>query len=1073
MQHIPFKLFINEWIHPSGLNLLSPLHSPWIVRLNQAPEKLVKLLERSLDKDLLQKGRYKRFLRYVSDQDPRIEQLALSIEASSAQTYPALELSFDLICFELGPQQWMGSVPMLQVEAAGQDLEELRQNAIENIRLEFIRKNRKDHLTKILETQWYDSYVLHQKDIEAPFYTLAELEELNKEEEKGLLAKIGTPLTCEEQELFGLRKEKDQLIGFFRENSASSVIIIGHSGTGKTVLIRELARRLPRLRKSTPRKIWEFSAARLISRLSAMGSWEEGMSIICKELQQKGDILYIPRLTELFEVGQYVGNSLSVAGFLQPYLRREEIVVIGECTFEEANHIESRSPGYLSLFSTIKISEQSPQKNKKIIQQKVQYLAGKHEFSISDEAIREAYRLMVWFRPYSGLPGKAILFLDSLFSNPEPHTSNDIGIGEIYERFCKETGLPRFMIDPKLPLDEKQVRTYFQDRIFGQNEAIHTIVDLLLSIKAALIRRGKPLASLLFVGPTGVGKTEMAKVLANYLFGSRDRMLRFDMSEHSDIPGVLRLTGDASSGEGLLTSAIRQNPFSVVLFDELEKAHPNFFDLLLQILGEGRLTDARGRVADFSSTIIIMTSNIGARSYQTGSIGFVPMEVDVEAVHAHFSSEVQDYFRPELFNRLDRLIPFAPLSRPMIRHILNREMQHVLDRNGIKGRKIKLMVDDDILDQLGRVGYDPNYGARYLQRAIQEQFTISLAKSLNAYAVNKPLEVMAVQEEEKISFLISPFQDASEDYAMMGDQKRMTKVEFSDQVSESRRTIFAIEDGSIYTAFVSDLHKSERLLATLKRKNKEPLFWKNTRRATEYQESKKLRDRFTGLQSTIREMEIDCLLAMSGIDNWKTEGLEHWYKWRKDFLQIKLEVLQKQRPDYNICTIGIYGNPNQLYSIASIYEYIAKKQDFDMVKKSVWKHPDQETPLKEDFKPRETPLNCVLRGLELEFRGQLPYLWFHREAGCHSWLAGDSEEKYMIHIAALKLESEKETTYQTPEDFYRKSHSNKLKPRRVYQYGTGLKDTQYSITAKYPYPKVMLNILQTLLQRHLDSILIH
>ena len=246
----------------------------------------------------------------------------------------------------------------------------------------------------------------------------------------------------------------------------------------------------------------------------------------------------------------------------------------------------------MSLFKEIRLPELNRDQLEDIVVRKSRFLAGKYQLKADQEAVLEVLRLQQWFTPYSGLPGKTIVFLDSLFSEKQKAGQSHIRRKDVYEAFCQETGLPEFMINDDLPLDYQEVSGHFQKNIYGQDEAIDTLLELLYSVKAAVIKRGKPLASLLFVGPTGVGKTEMAKVLAQFLFGHRDRMIRFDMSEYADLQAVLRLTGDTSAGEGLLTSTVRQNPFSVILFDELEKVHASFYDLLLQILGEGRLTDA-------------------------------------------------------------------------------------------------------------------------------------------------------------------------------------------------------------------------------------------------------------------------------------------------------------------------------------------------------------------------------------------------------------------------------------------------------------------------------------------------
>ena len=281
------------------------------------------------------------------------------------------------------------------------------------------------------------------------------------------------------------------------------------------------------------------------------------------------------------------------------------------------------------------------------------------------------------------------------------------------------------MVDPDIPMNLQAVRAHFKSEVFGQDVAVDRIVDVLASVKTALTKKGKPIASFLFVGPTGVGKTEIAKVLAKFMFGRRDRMIRFDMSEFSDPYSVQRLTGEGFFQDGILTAAVRREPFCVLLFDEIEKAYPSFYDLLLQLLGEGRLTDSRGRLVNFCSTIIIMTSNIGAANLQGNRISLV-QEDSPQSVNQHFLSAVQQHFRPELFNRIDQVIAFQPLDRDTVRFVVEREMNLFKKREGIQFRNLDLSISEEVLDHLAKIGYDYRYGARYLQRTIRTQLVIPL-----------------------------------------------------------------------------------------------------------------------------------------------------------------------------------------------------------------------------------------------------------------------------------------------------------------------------------------------------------
>ena len=260
------------------------------------------------------------------------------------------------------------------------------------------------------------------------------------------------------------------------------------------------------------------------------------------------------------------------------------------------------------------------------------------------------------------------------------------------------------------------------------------MVQLLATVKAGLARPNRPVASLLFVGPTGVGKTEMAKALAEFLFGSVDRLTRFDMSEYADPVAVRRLVGGVFVKEGLLTAAIREQPFSVLLLDEVEKADHSAFDLLLQALGEGRLTDAGGRLADLRNAVIIMTSNLGAESFRSGRPGFVTGLPDSADAAEHFGTAVEKFLRPEMVNRLDRIVPFAPLGPEIIRRIADREWEKMLLRDGVRFRGMVVSTSDTLLKHLATIGFDAKYGARPLKRAMERELLAPLAKQMNRHA---------------------------------------------------------------------------------------------------------------------------------------------------------------------------------------------------------------------------------------------------------------------------------------------------------------------------------------------------
>ena len=1133
MKQIKLNLLISETTHLSGTTIVSPLHFTDIVRLNITEDGLAKQLYKAIHKNLLTKGSYHPLLKYVLDQELHHTIVEVELDASKKQFFPKLTLKFDCFYLENHHQQFLGFIPTLGVQSAGNSLEELQENLKDNIQLEFIRKKRLESPTSILTTQWFSDTKIHAVPTEFNFYTLAEQEDIQQREQESILPQISKRLQVNEVELFGLAKEFDLLLTTMKAKHRSSVLVVGGSGKGKTALIKEFCR-IKGQHGLANISVWEVSAAQLLHRLTGLGSWEEYLADVCRELRKSGDILYVSNFAELFEVGQYVGNNMSMGDYLRDYISRGDITIISECTPEEASRIEMRSPGYLGLLTTVTVEELSDEQILEIVTEKTNQLATSKNCAVEDDAIQEILRLQQWYTPYSELPGKTIHFLASIVSDKEKKEIKIIDKAAIFERFCQETGMPEFMINPEIPLDIAKMKEYFQRNIYGQQEAINTVTNLMVAIKAAVVRRGKPLASLLFVGPTGVGKTEMAKVLAQFMFGNRSKMIRFDMSEYTDLQAIMRLTGDGSGGEGLLTSSVRQEPFSVLLFDELEKVHPSFYDLLLQILGEGRLTDARGRVADFCSTIIIMTSNIGARSFQTGSIGFVETKNEIDAAAEHFKSEVQAYFRPELFNRLDRVIAFAPLEKAVVRKIIDREIDLIKKREGIKGRNLEVDIHQEVLDDLGQKGYNANYGARFLQRTLQKQLIIPFSQVLNQYDFVTPLQVSVFLMDEatlanrrkelknkkvdlhesqvedsskKIIFEIQRREDIEITQRVISENEKLKFIDFITLATRFRRETNTIDKGSYFARFMSKIDQLERKLQKAKKRKKESDFWKNEQQRKHYYELINLKKRFEESFDEIGQIESENFLILNGYEEKNEKDLHAQFKaWIQNFFKLKAQLVGLENPEFDACSVGIYGATPSLFSLTQLYIDLAKEFDLSVKVYTLWYNHEgypggedelpetnlappteemdvedtfeQDTPVKkpktkniylrEPYQKRKKPEPELLIGVEMEFKGALPYLYFRNEGGVHHYTAkSGSQQKFLVMAMPQIIEN-----YRRPENVYRRATFQDQKPRRIYEPKL-LKDKTFGIKAEHnDYVKILKEALVEQFQKNVDSYLL-
>ena len=328
----------------------------------------------------------------------------------------------------------------------------------------------------------------------------------------------------------------------------------------------------------------------------------------------------------------------------------------------------------------------------------------------------------------------------------------NIDRGKIIEEFGNQTHLNGKFTGAAPLLKRQEMRDFFEEKIIGQHTAIDCMTDLLALLKAQLNDPEKPFGSFLFIGPTGVGKTHAAKVLADYLFTHEDRLVRFDMNEFIDHNAVNRLVGDFNQPEGQLTSKIRFNPYCVLLFDEIEKAHPDVHNLLLQVLGEGRLTDALGRTVSFCNTVIIMTSNLGADRVRQ-EINLLGRE---DLAESTYRKAVMDFFRPEFINRIDQVVIFHRLEAKHIAEIAWLQIHNLLRRHGFVRRHTILNINKEALERIAARGFDPEFGGRALKRQIEKDMTVLLAEQLVETPPENPVVFnLHLQNNQLIPQLVS------------------------------------------------------------------------------------------------------------------------------------------------------------------------------------------------------------------------------------------------------------------------------------------------------------------------------
>ena len=627
--------------------------------------------------------------------------------------------------------------------------------------------------------------------------------------------------------VIGRKNEIERVVQILSRRTKNNPCLIGEPGVGKTAVVEGLAEKIvqgdiPELLKN--KRVVTIDLSSMVAGAKYRGDFEERIKKALNEVKKAGDvILFIDEIHTIVGAGSAEG-AIDAANILKPLLARGEIQLIGATTLNEYRKYIEKDSALERRFSPVTVNEPTHEETVQILKGIRDKYEAHHNIKITDEAINSAVELSTRYINDRFLPDKAIDLIDEasskirLTSLEEPETIKELEnkiqnmnqekedavkiqkfekaaklrdeVNSLKEELEKEknkwknkktksipklteediakviaswTGIPAAKITQDENKKLKNLDKELHKRVIGQNEAVEAVAKAIRRSRVGLKNPNRPIGSFLFLGPTGVGKTELSKALAESLFGTEDSIIRIDMSEFMEPHSVAKLIGAPPGYVGFddggqLTEKIRRKPYSVILFDEIEKAHPDVMNMLLQILEDGRLTDSQGRTVNFKNTVIIMTSNIGARLItEKKSLGFANSSDEDEAkeyedIKKNVMAELKKELRPEFINRIDDIIVFHKLNDDEIRSIIDLLLKNVEQRLVEQGLNIK--IDKSVKELIAKKGVDKEFGARPLRRAIQNIVEDKLAEEILDGNIKTGVEAKLVAKDDKVDLKV-------------------------------------------------------------------------------------------------------------------------------------------------------------------------------------------------------------------------------------------------------------------------------------------------------------------------------